>query len=211
MQVQSSSYSLRVRPKPSLSRNAIVVFLVTSIPVFGVLYWYAAAAPVWQRLVDAVYLTVAVACLITMWRQSRVFTGVTSTELVGNGIFSPTESVRLDTIDRVVLVPIFRSHPTETTVQLVALSVDGDCLFRMRGGYWHTTDLTALATAIGRPVVGEQTAISEEDFFAAYPGSAYWFERSIEVRLAVAAAIVIGIAIVVGILALCVGLFHPFP
>jgi hypothetical protein len=185
---------MRVRPKPALSRLGVLTFVITIVPLFAVLYWYTSALNIWRELL-ALQLLLLAGSLGAYWRQTRVFSAVTATTLEGNGIFSPTAIHALDSISRVVLVPVYRSHPSEASTQLIALDDRDHCVFRMRGQFWHASDMTAFATAIGRPVKKEPTAISEEEFFADYPGSAYWFERNAGVRLVVVLALV---AVVVG-------------
>ncbi|PRY65933.1 hypothetical protein B0I08_10983 [Glaciihabitans tibetensis] len=180
---------MRVRPKSVLSRLGVLTFLITIVPLFGVLYWYTAPYDVWTELL-AVQGAILVGCLAAYWRQTRVFSSVSAATLKGNGIFSPTAIIARDTVSRVVLVPVYRSHPSEANTQLIALTHDDGCVFRMRGQFWHASDLTGFAAAIGRPVTVETTAISEKEFFHDYPGSAYWFEKGPGVRLVVVLAIV---------------------
>jgi hypothetical protein len=187
--VDPKAIRMRVRPKSTLSGLGVLTFLITIVPLFGVLYWYTAPLNIWGELL-ALELLILVASLGAYWRQTRVFSAVSSTTLEGNGIFSPTAIHSLDNISRVVLVPVYRSHPSEASIQLIALDHRDHCVFRMRGQFWHPSDMTAFAHAIGRPVKVEQTAISEEDFFADYPGSAYWFERNAGVRLVVVLGLV---------------------
>jgi hypothetical protein len=180
---------MRVRPKSVLSRLGVLTFLITIIPLFSVLYWYTAPLNIWPGLL-ALQLVILAGSLGAYWRQTRVFSAVTSETLEGNGIFSPTAIIPLDDISRVLLVPVYRSHPSEASTQLIALNHHDQVVFRMRGQFWHAADMTGFANAIGRPVKIVPTAISEEDFFADYPGSAYWFERSAGVRLVVGLGIV---------------------
>jgi hypothetical protein len=175
---------MRVHPKSVLSSLGVLTFLITIIPLFGVLYWYTAPFNIWPELL-ALQLLILVGCVGAYWRQTRVFSSVSPTTLEGNGIFSPTSIVPLDSVSRVVLVPVYRSHPSEASTQLIVLNDHDHVVFRMRGQFWHASDMTGFASAIGRPVKVEQTAISEEEFFAEYQGSAYWFERNAGTRLVV--------------------------
>jgi hypothetical protein len=196
--MNTSQYAVLVRPKPEMTRIAVVTFFITTVPVFAVLYWYTAPMGVWPEILAA-HLLIAGACLVTAWRQRRVFSAVSDEVLEGNGIFSKMESVPLSTVVRVVLVPVFRSHPNEATTQLVVLG-DGDrCLFRMRGQFWNDADITRLVEGINRPTTREHEALSEIEFFDTYPGSAYWFERKpiLRILLVVAATVAVSVALFV--------------
>jgi hypothetical protein len=183
---------MRVRPKSVLSSLGVLTFLITIIPLFGVLYWYTAPLNIWPELL-VLQLLILAGSLGAWWRQTRVFSSVSSATLQGNGIFSPTAIIPLDSVSRVVLIPVYRSHPSEASTQLIVLNERDHVVFRMRGQFWHESDMTGFARAIGRPIKVEQTAISEEDFFSTYLGSAYWFERNAGVRLVV----IIGVVAVV--------------
>jgi hypothetical protein len=189
----TSDYTVLVRPKPEMTRIAVVTFFITSIPVFAVLYWYTARLGIWPQIL-VIHVVIAIACLLTGLRQRRVFSAVSATNLEGNGIFSKMTSVPLHDIVRTVLVPVFRSHPNEASTQLVVLGDDDRCLFRMRGQFWHDVDVAALIEGIGRPTSTEREPLSESEFFETYPGSAYWFER----RPILRTLIVVGITVVLG-------------
>ena len=194
--MNTSDYAVLVRPKPEMTRIAVVTFFITSIPIFTVLYWYTARLGIWPQIL-VIHLVIAVACLIVALRQRQVFSGVSPLMLEGNGIFSPMSSVPLEDVVRVVLVPVFRSHPNEATTQLVVLGADDRCLFRMRGQFWHDADVARLVDGINRPTVTEREPLTENEFFSAFPGSAYWFERKPVLRtfLVIAATVVVGVAL----------------
>jgi hypothetical protein len=196
--MNTSQYAVIVRPKPEMTRIAVVTFFITTVPVFTVLYWYTAPIGVWPELL-AVHLLIAAACLVTAWRQRRVFSAVSDQVLEGNGIFSKMESVPLSSVVRVALVPVFRSHPNEASTQLVVLGADDRCLFRMRGQFWHDADVATLVRGINRPTTREREPLSESEFFDMYPGSAYWFERNplLRLLLVAAATIAVGVALFV--------------
>ena len=124
--------------------------------------------------------------LLAYWRQKSVFTGIRNGALVGNGIFSRTVRVPLGDIHRAEFVKVETKDPDEPALQFVALDADGRTRFRMRAHYWHLDDLRALADRLG--CAGERRdSMTAEEFFAAYPGSAYWFERYPALRFGLAA------------------------
>lgn len=186
-----------VHPKAKLNRLGVLTFVVTIVPLFAVLYWYTAALDVWRVLL-AIQLVIAIGCTGAFFRQRRVFTAVSHTHLSGNGIFSATSTVPLDEIERIVMVDVYRNHPNETTTQFLAVGERNRALFRMRGQFWNESDLAAAAAATGKPVHREKSAITEEEFFTDYPGSAYWFEK----RTGAAVVVIVAILAVGGIAAM---------
>lgn len=210
MAVHPSNYVTIIRPKIELSRTALLTFIIVSIPIFGVLYWYTEPHGAWQALVVAAQITLAVACSALWVRQRQVYSAVSSHAVQGNGIFSPTMVIPLANISNVTLVPVYQSHPNETNTQLVVLGNDGRCLWRLRGQFWHADDLRTITQAIGQPVVVETTPLSADEFFAEYPGSAYWFERSLAGRLVLTGGVTLLICVIVLALMVGVGVFGQF-
>jgi len=207
--MQTSDYAAVIRPKLEMNRTAVFAFFLVSIPIFLVLYWYTAPYGAWRTLVIAVQVTLAVVCLGLLLRQTRVYSAVSATAVEGNGIFSPSVTVPIEDIRCVELLPVYRTHPNEANTQLIVLGHDGRCLWRLRGQFWHPEDMRAIAGAIGRPITTSSTPLSEDDFFAKYPGSAYWFERSVRARLAVTGAVTLAVGLTLLALMALVGLFAP--
>ena len=170
-------YVLRVRPKPSLSVTGFAVSAIILVPLSLLLLWYAGTNGAWRWIVavDAALTVLSVSVLV---RQLTVFVAVTKDSLIGNGIFSRLVSVKLADIRKIVLARVYTRHSSETSVQFVALDADGNCVFRMRGSYWHSNDLRAVASAVGVQVKSDDTPLNAPEFFEAYPRSRYWFERA---------------------------------
>lgn len=183
-----SRIKVLVHPKAKLNVLGVLTFVITIVPLFAVLYWYTAALDIWRVLL-VIQLLIFIGCAAAFFRQRRVFTAVSDTVLSGNGIFSATSTVPLDDIERIVLVEVYRNHPNETTTQFLAVGELNRCLFRMRGQFWNDADLLAVAAATGKPVQREKTAITEDEFFTDYPGSAYWFEKRKRASVAIIAAL----------------------
>jgi hypothetical protein len=180
---------LVVHPKAKLSGLGVLTFVITIVPLFAVLYWYTAALDIWRVLL-AIQLVLSVGGVGAFFRQRRVFTAVSDTHLWGNGIFSATSTVPLDGVERIVMVDVYRNHPNETTTQFLAVGEQNRALFRMRGQFWNESDLLAAAAATRKPLHREKSAISEEEFFSDYPGSAYWFEKRKGTAVAIVAAVI---------------------
>lgn len=188
---------VRIAPRRSLLVSALVSILVVLVPVSALLYWFA--IPRGQGLwVAVVQIIVVVVGLVLMWRQLTVDTVVASGELRGRGIFSPMVRVPLEKIATVDVVPVYVGQSPEAVPQLLVRDATGRRLFRLRGTFWHARDLTKVAEALPVPARVTREPMSIAEFFAAYPGSAYWFENRpwlIAGLLAVIIVACIGVAV----------------
>ncbi|MGB3908877.1 MAG: hypothetical protein WBL06_00185 [Pseudolysinimonas sp.] len=167
---------VRIVPRRSLLVSALVSIVVVLVPVSAVLYWFAIprGQALWIALMQAIVVGVSLALLA---RQLTVDTVVADGELRGRGIFSPMVRVPLDTIASVDVVPVYVGQSPETVPQLLVRDAEGRRLFRLRGTFWHADDLTKVMDALPVPARIVTEPMSFPEFFAAYPGSAYWFEN----------------------------------
>lgn len=173
---ESTGTVVRFVPRRSLVRTAFASIVLAMIPVFGVLYWYAVQHNGWL-LVFVVHLGVTFTAIALLARQLTVYSAVTSTELMGRGIFSPLLRVPLSRIASVVIVPTYLGQSPDAVLQLLVRDASGARLFRMRGNFWEPGDLEALARALPVAPTILQEPISIKAFYRGYPGSAYWFEN----------------------------------
>jgi len=200
---------VRVTPRRSLLTTAFISIVLAMIPVFGVLYWFSLEHDSWI-VVFIVHLGVLVLAAATLIRQLTVFSAVTSTELIGRGIFSPLIRVPLSDIASVDLIETYIGQAPETATQLLVRDSEGRRLFRMRGNFYEPGDLQRIAAALPVKTQAITEPIPIVEFFRTYPGSAYWFEhrpvlRAVVFALALVAALGIG-AWVMTILGMPVGL-----
>jgi hypothetical protein len=194
--------AVRIAPRRSLLLSALVSILLVLLPISGVLYWFAIPRGQggWVVLAQAI---VVVASFGLLFRQLTVDTVVANGELRGRGIFSPMERVPLDRIAAVDLVEVYIGQSTETVPQLLVRDAEGKRLFRLRGTFWHTGDLEKVASALPVPTTVAPEPMTISEFFAAYPGSAYWFENRPWLTAGlVTIAVACAIAIVAGIMTL---------
>ena len=180
-----------VRPRSSLLGTAMVSVLLAMVPVFGVLYWFSFAHGTWQA-VGAVNLVLLLIGVSLVLRQLSVRTEVTETELRGNGIFTPMVHVPLDRIHSVLLIPTYIGQAPEPVTQLLVQDSQGRRLYRMRGNFWHSRDLRAVADALPARTTVVDDPISIGEFFGHYPGSAYWFENKPWLRGAIIGGLIVG-------------------
>jgi hypothetical protein len=193
---------VRIVPRRSLLVSALVSIVVVLVPVSAVLYWFAiprGQGP-WIALMQAVVIG---ASLTLLARQLTVDTVVADGELRGRGIFSPMVRVPLDKIATVDVVHVYVGQSPETVPQLLVRDAEGRRLFRLRGTFWHARDLTKIIDALPVPARIAPEPMSFAEFFAAYPGSAYWFENRPWLMAGLLAAVILAcIAIGVGVMIL---------
>lgn len=165
-----------MRPKRSLLGDAFAAIILGTTPVFAVVYWFTSTRG-GTGLAIAVHACILAIALLLLWRQLRLFCAVEDGELLGNGIFTTLVRVPFARIRRVQLIPTYLGAAADPVLQLLVTGDDGRRLFRMRGTYWHTADLRALAAALPVPVEETRDPISMREFFTAHPGAAYWYEN----------------------------------
>lgn len=191
--------TLRIVPRRSLLVSGFVSVVVVLVPVSAVLLWLAIPRGLgpWVAVTQAIVVAAGVAVLL---RQLAVDTVVADGELRGRGIFSPMVRVPLEEIASVDVVPVYVGQSPETAPQLLVRDAAGRRRYRLRGVFWHPDDIAKVIAALPVPARTVSEAMTSAEFFAAYPGSAYWFENRpwlMAVLLAAAAAAAIGVAVLV--------------
>jgi hypothetical protein len=103
------------------------------------------------------------------------------------------------------IVPVYVGQSPETVPQLLVRDAEGRRLYRLRGTFWHAGDLTKVAEALPVPARIAPEPMSFAEFFAAYPGSAYWFENRpwlmaglLAVCIAASIAVAVGVMVLLG-------------
>jgi hypothetical protein len=196
--------SVRITPRRSLLVSALVSIVLVLVPVSAVLYWFAIprGQAMWIVLMQVI---VVVAAIILLFRQLTVDTVVDDGELRGRGIFSPMVRVPLEQIASVDVVPVYVGQSPETVPQLLVRDAAGRRLFRLRGIFWHAQDIAKVTEALPVAAHIAREPMSAAEFFAAYPGSAYWFENRpwltaglLAVVIAACVGIVIAIMVLLG-------------
>jgi hypothetical protein len=185
---------VRVRPRRSLIVTALASVVLVMLPTFGVLYWFGAEN---DRilLVVVVHLALIALAVLVLLRQLSIDTTVTEAELRGRGIFSPMIRVPLERVARVDLVPTYVGQAPEPTVQLLVRDAARKRVYRMRGNFWAPGDLEKVAAALPVAANVANEPIPLDEFFGAYPGSAYWFEnRPLLVGTILLVAVALGVA-----------------
>jgi hypothetical protein len=198
----AQDYVVRVRPRSSLVRTGLLSYVLLSLPLFGALYFLGVSRGTWPVALFVHAVTLAgVGAGYYMYR--RTFIGVTATEVHERSVLGDVRVIPLDRISEIVLASTYRSSSTDTTEQLILVDAHARRLVRMRGAFWTTPEMRAVAAATGVPLTESSDPVTAQVFFAEHPGTAYWFEnRPILTWLTVLVSLVAMLAAVLGLMTL---------
>lgn len=193
---------VRVRPKATIVRSGLLILLIVPLPIFGSLALLSPQNGPWPFAAFGEAL-----CLLLCWLgyalYRRVFIGVTSVSIEERGLFGRHTSHRIADVATIALAHSFRSSSADTLPQLIVMNRAGIRMLRMRGLYWSEKSMLAVAGAIGEEVQVVEEPMTNADFFAQYPGSAYWFENRRGLVIAtLAAVLLVCVGVVLGLMRL---------
>lgn len=190
------------RPRPSLGRNGVVACLILSLTLIGAITLIDPPVSRWPSVLGS-YLVTLVVMVVAYVQYRRTSVGVVGPDIIERGYFGVNHRIKAADVTRIVFHQTYRSHATDSTMQLIALDSDGRRMLRMRGMFWTDASIHAIAKAIGAPVENHPDPIIAAEFFDAYPGSAYWFEnRPWVVVVGVIGVFLVTFATVLGLMAL---------
>lgn len=200
--IDRQKWRVRVAPKKTLLVNALLSYLLITLPLFGSAFLLGAPHGMTELILTANIGTVLVG-LLAYVRYRMAFVGVTEDRLVKRSYLGRASSVPLSSIATVVLVETYRTHATDCSPQLLICDAKGRRLSRMRGTFWTEKSMRAVADSLDRPLTQVREPMTTKEFFAAYPGSAYWFEnRPALTALAVVVAFAFALVAVLGLMSL---------
>jgi hypothetical protein len=169
-------YLLLLTPKIGLVRNALWSILLISVPVFGVLIFFGLTNGTWTIAVVGLVFCLLLG-LIAYLLYRATYIGITDTAIDERGFWGARSSILRSEIASVVLANTYGLGSTEVVAQLVVRDAGGSRILRMRGSFWSVEAMrSAIAVIDVSPVVPPEP-LSAKEFFARFPGSAYWFER----------------------------------
>ncbi len=192
----------RVVPRRILVRNALWSYVLISLALFGSLYYLAIPRGTWPALLVGQLGTILF-CLIAYLRYRLTYIEVTPEAIVERGFFGFTRRIPLSRVATTVLAETYRSHAPDSTPQLLVRDAAGRRLLRMRGTFWSLAAIRRVADATGVPTEHYPDPITSREFFAGFPGSAYWFEHRPALFVAtVLAVFAVSLAVVLGLMSL---------
>lgn len=166
---------VRVSPDRRLARSGVLAVLLVSLPIFGMLFFLGLDDGVWPVAIGGELLCL-IATGIALVRFFGTFVEVTETTIEEREFLGRRTSTPRAEVHSVVLARTYRSSSSDSTPQLIVRGASGRRILRMRGYFWAEELISEVAAAIEVPVVRPHEPMSAKDFFADYPGSAYWFE-----------------------------------
>jgi hypothetical protein len=175
-----------------LVRTGLVSILLVAIPVFGVLIWLGRSNGSWIIAVVGALASLML-CLIAYILFRLTFIGVTAKTIEERGYWGTRTSVPRADVTSVVLAQIYTTASPDPISQLIVRDVAGERMLRMRGSFWTIEAMQAAIAAIDIAPVTPSGAMSSSQFFAHYPGAAYWYERH---PVAAIVILVAGLAVV---------------
>jgi hypothetical protein len=168
------SLPLVVRTRPSLMRSGTLAITAGAVPLFAVLYWLSISQGSWRRVL-VVHMVFMALWAFAWFRWRRVYVRVDDERVTKQSFLVRTVVARED-VAEILIAQTYRDSSADTVPQLLALSVKGNRLFRLRGYFWAHDDMLAIAKAVGvRPRIAAEP-LTRREFYAAHPGSAYWYE-----------------------------------
>jgi hypothetical protein len=170
----SPSAALLVRTRPSLMRSGTLAITAGAVPLFAVLYWLSISQGSWRRVL-VVHVIFMALWAFAWFRWRRVYVKVDEERVTKQSFLVRTAFARED-VAQILIAQTYRDSSADTVPQLLALDAQGNRLFRLRGYFWSHDDMLAIAKAVGvRPRIVKEP-LTRREFYAAHPGSAYWYE-----------------------------------
>ncbi|WP_188672553.1 hypothetical protein [Subtercola lobariae] len=172
-----------LRPSRHLFVQSRIVAAALTLPVFAAMLWFAIPRGTWIRVLIAMAMIAAIYGG-AVYLLSRVRIDIEPDGLIENGFFAHDRRIAAKRIASAVFIPVYRGQSLETTPQLFLLDASGELLVRMRGQYWSTADINAVASAFGAPVRTVDEPLTRAQLRVDYVDHLYWFERWPWVRVA---------------------------
>ena len=193
---------LVVRPRRRLLRDGLLAIGLVLVALGAPLLLLAVPNGNGPVVIAAVGVVV-VLCVIGVLDFARAAITVGAGELVKRAFLTPPFRVPLDRIESVHVLEVYPSGTTRSVPQLIALSADGERLFRMRGQFWTRVSIDQVADATGAVVIRTDEPLTDAEFHEQWPQAAYWYEnRPLLAALGFTGVLVAAAAIVYGMLVL---------
>jgi hypothetical protein len=153
-----------------------IVAAALTLPVFAAMLWFAIPRGTWPRVIVAMAV-IAVVYFGSAYLLSRVRLVIEPDGFIENGFFSHDRRISAKRVASAVIVPVYRGQSLETAPQLFVFDASGELLLRLRGQYWSSDDVHAVADAFGVPVRTVSEPLTRAQLREDYAPYLYWFER----------------------------------
>lgn len=172
-----------VRPHKNLLRDTLTIFLAFCAPTFAVLFWLTIPRGTWVPVLIA-QLVITLAYVLSLLSAYRVMIRFDETGITERGFFRRTTTFPPESVGSIVILDLYASGALDTNRQLFVTDHDGNLLVRMRGQFWSSADMDALADEMDAPVVRVPDPLTLADLNRLRPELLYWFERRFSSRTA---------------------------
>lgn len=166
----------RLRPNPTLLRQAIATLLAFAVPAFGVLYFLTVPTGDWLPVL-IVQIVVSALFLLATWAFFRVGVWVDARGIVERGFFGMVTHTPIERIGSSVLVQAYYGGGADTMPQFFVCDHEGRQVVRLRGQFWSLESMAAVRDILGVPSTEQAEGVSTKEIGTQYPGLLYWFER----------------------------------
>ncbi|WP_052521487.1 hypothetical protein [Agreia bicolorata] len=164
-----------LRPIAQLHGQTRLVTAALLIPVFAAVFWFSIPRGTWPRVFVAL-LVVSAVYAAASFLLSRVSIRLAHDCVSERGFFT-SNRVASKRIESVLIITAYRGQSLETVPQLFLLDTNGDALLRMRGQFWSTDSIEAMAAAFDVPVKRIEEPLTRAELRRDYSPILYWFER----------------------------------
>jgi len=183
-----------LRPIAQLHGQTRLVTAALLIPVFAAVFWFSIPRGTWPRVFVALLVVTAVYATAS-FLLSRVSIRIAHDCVSERGFFT-TNRVASKRIESVLIITAYRGQSLETVPQLFLLDTTGEALLRMRGQFWSTDSIEAMASAFDVPVRRIEEPLTRTELRRDYSSILYWFERWPWLGGAVAAGTIAALSLV---------------
>ncbi|SKA93112.1 hypothetical protein SAMN06295879_1621 [Agreia bicolorata] len=164
-----------LRPIAQLHGQTRLVTAALLIPVFAAVFWFSIPRGTWPRVFVAL-LVVSAVYAAASFLLSRVSIRLAHDCVSERGFFT-SNRVASKRIESVLIITAYRGQSLETVPQLFLLDTNGDALLRMRGQFWSTDSIEAMAAAFDVPVKRIEEPLTRAELRRDYSPILYWFEH----------------------------------
>ena len=192
----------RLRPHPHLFRRGTGAIIAFFVPTFGVLYFLSVPNGPWPLvLVTQLLVAAAFGCSVIAYLRLGVW--VTAETIAERGFFGMMRRYARSQLGTTIFVNTYHGGWVETVPQLFITDPTGRQLIRLRGQFWSRDSMQTVMDTLDVPLTEIDHPVSKSELHAMYPGLLYWFERRpVVAALLFAAILVIGCALIYGLLVL---------
>ncbi|PPL19971.1 hypothetical protein GY24_03435 [Microterricola pindariensis] len=165
-----------VRPREQVFTQSGLAVTALLLPVFAVLYWLTIPAGTWHIVALAKLIAIVViARFVVIYHRANI--AISPTGVRESGFTGLRREIRMEEIESVLLVSLYRGATVDTEEQLFVIGKDGSTLLRMRARYWAHEDILRVADAIEAPATVISSPQTLDEFRREHSRLLFWFER----------------------------------